>query len=959
MYQKGRFFARNHARFLDSRHDRIKHVHNEGKHARTGDTANTRRGENGNINWSESDSVGDKGSRARQHSGRKPAAGSGYATESGYASRSYSCSGSESVDSDSNSDSSGYDSDGSYDDGEGGKGRRYQHGFKYLSGDGDHRSSQRQRSYGGGDLGISGNSRSVLQDVRVVKKDLAYVVGLPMELGEDEAKLKSFDFFGKYGRIINLIVNNNPNFKSPDKRKSCAVYITYATKEEARSCILDLDDTAYQSKQIRASFGTTKYCSNFLKGLKCTNRGCFYLHVRGSSEDSFTVKQLKSIKNHSSGLTCATLLHEELQLSKRSKPNASHSLFGMNEDDTIHYFTHIADTRTPPPTIAVRVLSLRPASATAGKKIAAPNKSRSITEGSIVRGDGGGLARTKTGEASAVCEGDEEKRREEENSDPDFAPEAEALIGAGAGAGATATATATNINNISETGIRGRRREKSARLPPSSVWKERRPTATATVAAAVKAVETQKAPATHSILATDFGPVLSSPAQSQSPLPSSLPSSSPSSLEPSRRIISSSDSLKPTSVESFQTTAAGENAVNAENQLMAGPTENDASLCECSSVASVASLPPSPSPSTFASSVSFTKSALVFSPTREDGATVRGREREKVYATFRPLGPYRCTLDTRIKSNDFSVTESQFCRFFQISLAASAGNEVVTPTLNAPANGNDSQATGAQSCASVSSVLRMMSLRGSEGDQIYIPPPPVGPVPEGVLPYFGSMKAFDLQVPDDLAHLTNIGVNTSDLLFLERPSPRTTDKPASLTAQLDEDEMGGEAAKSVSIAVHPSRTNVWEFTHPHSHTPSHPFSTSTSKANLNLSPSRGYLARPLEVDRTLSLTLRAPFITEADVYISRSRRSPPANSITSSYPPLPKRAVLAPSALYPTHVMEAHERSVGMPSKEGIRTVASLSPGVVSSPFSIPPNPFAPLTIPRPYLSDFPNSRNR
>ena len=38
---------------------------------------------------------------------------------------------------------------------------------------------------------------------------------------------------------------------------------------------------------LRASFGTTKYCNNFIRGVPCTNKECLYLHCRAPPEDCF------------------------------------------------------------------------------------------------------------------------------------------------------------------------------------------------------------------------------------------------------------------------------------------------------------------------------------------------------------------------------------------------------------------------------------------------------------------------------------------------------------------------------------------------------------------------------------------------------------------------------------------------------------------------------------------------
>jgi hypothetical protein len=43
---------------------------------------------------------------------------------------------------------------------------------------------------------------------------------------------------------------------------------------------------------IRATYGTTKYCSFFLKGQQCMNAGCQFLHEPGEEADSFTKDEL-------------------------------------------------------------------------------------------------------------------------------------------------------------------------------------------------------------------------------------------------------------------------------------------------------------------------------------------------------------------------------------------------------------------------------------------------------------------------------------------------------------------------------------------------------------------------------------------------------------------------------------------------------------------------------------------
>ncbi|EZG70488.1 RNA recognition motif protein [Gregarina niphandrodes] len=183
---------------------------------------------------------------------------------------------------------------------------------------------------------------SSLRDVRVVRRDLCYLVGLPLEAVADESRLKEFEFFGKYGKVVNIIVNRNPNFKCPDKKRSCAVYITYATRLEAKTAILDSDDCLFEGRRLRASYGTTKYCSSYLRNQRCTNKACFYLHERGALQDSFTVDQLNHVKEQSRNLTCSAILGDELNQGGHQRCAATGvSLFGKSRREVVDYYASI------------------------------------------------------------------------------------------------------------------------------------------------------------------------------------------------------------------------------------------------------------------------------------------------------------------------------------------------------------------------------------------------------------------------------------------------------------------------------------------------------------------------------------------------------------------------------------------------------------------------------------------
>ena len=48
-----------------------------------------------------------------------------------------------------------------------------------------------------------------LVDSRIILKNLVYIIGLSSELIKIDSKLKSFEYFGQYGKINKLVINKN------------------------------------------------------------------------------------------------------------------------------------------------------------------------------------------------------------------------------------------------------------------------------------------------------------------------------------------------------------------------------------------------------------------------------------------------------------------------------------------------------------------------------------------------------------------------------------------------------------------------------------------------------------------------------------------------------------------------------------------------------------------------------
>ena len=150
-------------------------------------------------------------------------------------------------------------------------------------------------------------ARKQLANVRVVQKNLVYVLGLPLKIATEEA-LKSHDYFGQYGKILKIVVNKrnpttataagSPSTVSTTANVHTGVYITFQRKEDAAKAIESVDGSVCEGRIIRATFGTTKYCSYFLKNQPCQNVGCQFLHEPGEETDTFVKDDaVASIKN--------------------------------------------------------------------------------------------------------------------------------------------------------------------------------------------------------------------------------------------------------------------------------------------------------------------------------------------------------------------------------------------------------------------------------------------------------------------------------------------------------------------------------------------------------------------------------------------------------------------------------------------------------------------------------------
>ncbi|KAD6119849.1 hypothetical protein E3N88_11120 [Mikania micrantha] len=136
--------------------------------------------------------------------------------------------------------------------------------------------------------------RKQLSSVRVIQRNLVYIVGLPLNLA-DEDLLQRKEYFGQYGKVLKVSISRTAAGTIQHfANNTCSVYITYSKEDEAVRSIQSVHGFVLEGRPLRACFGTTKYCHAWLRSMPCTNPDCLYLHEFGSQEDSFTKDEIIS-----------------------------------------------------------------------------------------------------------------------------------------------------------------------------------------------------------------------------------------------------------------------------------------------------------------------------------------------------------------------------------------------------------------------------------------------------------------------------------------------------------------------------------------------------------------------------------------------------------------------------------------------------------------------------------------
>jgi hypothetical protein len=101
------------------------------------------------------------------------------------------------------------------------------------------------------------------------------------------AELKDPNHFGQFGTVLKLFMSKRTPL-APQQGVASShyqpvnVYVNYRTASEASHCIAATDGTVTpEGHRLKAVWGTTKYCSNYLKGIRCHLANCNDAHEQG------------------------------------------------------------------------------------------------------------------------------------------------------------------------------------------------------------------------------------------------------------------------------------------------------------------------------------------------------------------------------------------------------------------------------------------------------------------------------------------------------------------------------------------------------------------------------------------------------------------------------------------------------------------------------------------------------
>lgn len=93
---------------------------------------------------------------------------------------------------------------------------------------------ERERMRDGDEVGVTGpldlpKDRSQLANMRVIRRNLVYAVGLPPSIATEDT-LRKPEYFGQYGKIAKIVLNRTNVTSGDPRRASASAYVTFVHK---------------------------------------------------------------------------------------------------------------------------------------------------------------------------------------------------------------------------------------------------------------------------------------------------------------------------------------------------------------------------------------------------------------------------------------------------------------------------------------------------------------------------------------------------------------------------------------------------------------------------------------------------------------------------------------------------------------------------------------------------------
>lgn len=140
------------------------------------------------------------------------------------------------------------------------------------------------------------NALADLSQVRVLQRNLVYVVGLPRSLA-DEEMLRGPQWFARWGRVVDVKVAAARSFEGGGNSSGPARYaafVTYKREQDAAEALRCVQGSNLQGHVLRAQYGTTKYCASFRRGARCHKQHCLFLHALAPAKDCLSLQQVRA-----------------------------------------------------------------------------------------------------------------------------------------------------------------------------------------------------------------------------------------------------------------------------------------------------------------------------------------------------------------------------------------------------------------------------------------------------------------------------------------------------------------------------------------------------------------------------------------------------------------------------------------------------------------------------------------